>query len=134
MPTYDYRCEGCGHTFEAFQSIKADPLTQCPQCEQHQLRRLIGSGAGIIFKGSGFYETDYRSKEYKEKAKAEQQGGSTGQGGDSQGGDGSSGGSGGEGQAGGSESKSASTDGGGQSQAGGGSTGQGQTGGKTGEG
>jgi putative FmdB family regulatory protein len=81
MPTYDYRCEACGHAFEEFQSITADPLKTCPECSKDQLRRLIGTGAGIIFKGSGFYETDYRSKEYKDKAKAEQKGSSDGQGG-----------------------------------------------------
>jgi putative FmdB family regulatory protein len=78
MPTYDYRCEACGHEFETFQSISANPLKKCPQCNKMQLRRLIGAGAGIIFKGSGFYETDYRSKDYKEKAKAEQGGSSDG--------------------------------------------------------
>ena len=62
MPTYDYRCESCGHQFEAFQSIKADPLTDCPECSKPDLKRLIGGGAGLIFKGSGFYETDYKTK------------------------------------------------------------------------
>ena len=60
MPTYDYRCEGCGHTFDEFQSMSAALLTDCPECKEPKLRRLIGSGAGIIFKGSGFYETDYK--------------------------------------------------------------------------
>ena len=60
MPTYDYRCERCGHTFDAFQRMSEDALTECPQCGEHALKRLIGSGAGIIFKGSGFYETDYK--------------------------------------------------------------------------
>ena len=60
MPTYDYRCEGCGHTFDEFQSMTADLLTECPECKEPKLRRLIGSGAAIIFKGSGFYETDYK--------------------------------------------------------------------------
>ena len=60
MPTYDYRCEKCGHTFDAFQRMSADVLTECPECKEHALKRLIGSGAGIIFKGSGFYETDYK--------------------------------------------------------------------------
>jgi len=96
MPTYEYRCEACGHEFEAFQSMTAAPLETCPACEKDQLRRLIGTGAGIIFKGSGFYETDYRSKDYKEKAKAEQQGTrddqSSGEsGGSSSGGDGGAG-------------------------------------------
>ena len=71
MPTYDYRCTLCGHEFEEFQSIKADPLKQCPECEQKGLKRLIGTGAGILFKGSGFYETDYRSEGYKKAQKAE---------------------------------------------------------------
>ena len=72
MPTYDYKCEKCGHQFEVFQSMKDDRLTECPQegCEG-PVRRLIGTGAGIIFKGSGFYETDYRSDSYKKAAKAD---------------------------------------------------------------
>jgi putative FmdB family regulatory protein len=61
MPTYDYKCENCGHTFETFQSIKADPLTKCPSCGEEKLKRLIGAGAGLIFKGSGFYLTDYKN-------------------------------------------------------------------------
>jgi len=60
MPTYDYRCEKCGHEMAVFQSITADRLTKCPKCSEEALRRLIGAGAGIIFKGSGFYETDYK--------------------------------------------------------------------------
>jgi len=60
MPTYDYRCDACGHEFDAFQSMKEDPLKVCPECGEPKLRRLIGTGAGIIFKGSGFYETDYK--------------------------------------------------------------------------
>jgi len=72
MPTYDYLCDNCSYQFEKFQSITASPLRKCPMCGQNQLKRLIGSGAGIIFKGSGFYETDYRSENYKEaKKKAE---------------------------------------------------------------
>ena len=70
MPTYEYICEKCDHEFEVFQSIKADPLTDCPQSRcKGMVRRLIGTGAGIIFKGSGFYETDYRSESYKAGAK-----------------------------------------------------------------
>ncbi len=61
MPTYEYRCSECGHQFEEFQSIKADPLKTCPQCNTDALRRLIGAGAGLIFKGSGFYITDYKN-------------------------------------------------------------------------
>ena len=60
MPTYEYECKACEHRFEIFQSIKASPLKKCPECKKMKLRRLIGSGAGIIFKGSGFYETDYK--------------------------------------------------------------------------
>lgn len=61
MPTYDYKCENCGHQFETFQSIKADPLKKCPECGEESLKRLIGAGAGLIFKGSGFYLTDYKN-------------------------------------------------------------------------
>lgn len=60
MPTYEYECKSCKHRFEIFQSIKASALRQCPECKKLTLQRLIGSGAGIIFKGSGFYETDYK--------------------------------------------------------------------------
>lgn len=60
MPTYDYRCDACGHEFDAFQSITDGALKKCPKCGKQKLRRLIGAGAGIIFKGSGFYETDYK--------------------------------------------------------------------------
>ena len=60
MPTYDYRCDSCGHTVDEFQQMSDDALILCPECEERSLRRLIGSGAGIIFKGSGFYETDYK--------------------------------------------------------------------------
>lgn len=71
MPTYDYVCDACGHEFEAFESIKADPQTDCPACSQPKLRRKIGPGAAILFKGSGFYQTDYRSDSYKKAAKAD---------------------------------------------------------------
>jgi putative FmdB family regulatory protein len=77
MPTYEYQCDACGHKFERFQSITAEPIKQCPQCKKNKVRRLIGTGAGLIFKGSGFYITDYRSEGYKEKAKAESGGGSS---------------------------------------------------------
>jgi len=70
MPTYEYECPKCGHTFEKFQSIKAAPLKQCPQC-RGRVKRLLGSGAGLLFKGSGFYITDYRSEGYKQAAKAD---------------------------------------------------------------
>jgi len=71
MPTYDYICDACGHEFEAFESIKADPQTVCPTCHEAKLRRKIGAGAAILFKGSGFYQTDYRSQSYKDSAKAD---------------------------------------------------------------
>ena len=69
MPTYDYMCEVCEHQFEQFQSITAKPTRKCPECGKMKLQRLIGAGAGIIFKGSGFYQTDYRSESYKEAKK-----------------------------------------------------------------
>jgi putative FmdB family regulatory protein len=71
MPTYDYICENCGHRFERFQSITARPIRICPACGKRELKRLIGPGAGIIFKGSGFYQTDYRSENYKNAEKSE---------------------------------------------------------------
>jgi putative FmdB family regulatory protein len=72
MPTYEYRCDACQHAFDELQSFKDDVLTICPKCGQAALRRLFGTGAAILFKGSGFYETDYRSDSYKKAAKAEQ--------------------------------------------------------------
>jgi putative FmdB family regulatory protein len=74
MPTYAYACEQCGHQFEAFQSITAKPMRKCPACGRATLKRLIGTGAGIIFKGSGFYCTDYRSDSYTAAAKKETSG------------------------------------------------------------
>ena len=71
MPTYDYVCGACKHQFELFQSIKEDPKKQCPECGKKKLRRLIGPGAAIVFKGSGFYTTDYRSESYKKAAAAD---------------------------------------------------------------
>ena len=71
MPTYEYLCENCGDRFEKFQSITAEALRKCPNCGKMELKRLIGAGAGVIFKGSGFYETDYRSEGYKQSAKKE---------------------------------------------------------------
>jgi putative FmdB family regulatory protein len=71
MPTYDYVCDGCGHKFEEMQSFSADPLKECPECHELKLRRLFGTGAAILFKGGGFYETDYRSEGYKSAAKAD---------------------------------------------------------------
>jgi len=77
MPTYDYICDNCQHEFEQFQSITASQLKKCPACGKMKLRRLIGSGAGVIFKGSGFYETDYRSKSYNSGKQKEKGGAST---------------------------------------------------------
>jgi len=71
MPTYDYECAACGHKFEMFQSITEDPIRTCPKCKRRKARRLIGMGAGLLFKGSGFYITDYRSEGYKKAQKAE---------------------------------------------------------------
>lgn len=68
MPTYDYECKSCQHTWEVFQSIKAAPIKKCPECGKNQAKRVIGPGAGILFKGSGFYITDYRSDSYKKAA------------------------------------------------------------------
>lgn len=71
MPTYEYACAACGHKFEEFQSITAKPITKCPVCKKKKVQRLISAGAGFIFKGSGFYQTDYRSEAYKTAAKAD---------------------------------------------------------------
>lgn len=71
MPTYEYVCKSCEHAFEQFQSITAEPLRKCPACGKRALERLIGTGAGVLFKGTGFYETDYRSESYKKAAEAE---------------------------------------------------------------
>ncbi len=71
MPTYDYLCDSCGHKFELFQSIKDNPIRKCPQCKKLKLRRLFGTGAALVFKGSGFYQTDYRSESYKKAAQAD---------------------------------------------------------------
>ncbi|MHC4186808.1 MAG: FmdB family zinc ribbon protein [Planctomycetota bacterium] len=73
MPTYEYRCDDCGYEFEEFQSIKANSLRKCPECGKNGLKRLLGTGAGIIFKGSGFYQTDYRSESYQKAAKKEKE-------------------------------------------------------------
>jgi putative FmdB family regulatory protein len=71
MPTYDYVCDACEHSFEEFQSMSEEPLKKCPECGKSKLRRLFGTGAAVLFKGSGFYQTDYRSESYKAGAKAD---------------------------------------------------------------
>jgi len=68
MPTYDYECDACGHEFELFQSIRDSAKRKCPECSKLKLRRLFGTGAAVVFKGSGFYQTDYRSESYKKAA------------------------------------------------------------------
>ena len=70
MPTYEYECQKCGHRFEDFASMTAKPLSHCPKC-RGKLKRLIGPGAAPLFKGSGFYQTDYRSSSYQEKKKSD---------------------------------------------------------------
>ena len=69
MPTYDYRCDNCRRTFEKFQAMTDRPIRKCPVCGKSAVKRLIGNGTAIIFKGSGFYQTDYRSADYKKRAK-----------------------------------------------------------------
>ena len=71
MPTYDYECDACKHEFEVFESMTVEPQKKCPKCKKNKLRRLFGAGAGLVFKGSGFYQTDYRSESYKKGAEAE---------------------------------------------------------------
>jgi putative FmdB family regulatory protein len=71
MPNYDYECQACHHTFTAFQSMKDPQLKNCPNCKKDKLKRLLGAGAGLIFKGSGFYCTDYRSSSYQQSAKSD---------------------------------------------------------------
>jgi len=78
MPTYDYVCDGCGHAFELFQSMTDSVKKTCPKCKKKKLRRLIGAGGAIVFKGSGFYKTDYRSESYKKGAAADSGGTSDG--------------------------------------------------------
>jgi putative FmdB family regulatory protein len=77
MPTYDYVCDACHHQLEIFHSIKDEPKRKCPECGKQKLRRLIGPGAAIVFKGSGFYQTDYRSESYKKAAAADKSPAST---------------------------------------------------------
>ena len=71
MPTYDYECDACGHTEEIFQPITAEPLDKCPKCKKKKFKRLFGTGAAVVFKGSGFYQTDYRSESYRKAAEKE---------------------------------------------------------------
>src|SRR5256885_7486365 len=71
MPTYEYKCEACGHRFEKFQSITAAPVRKCPACKKSKVKRLISAGAGLLFKGGGFYITDYRPDSYNKAAKAD---------------------------------------------------------------
>ena len=73
MPTYEYECDACHHNFDEFQSMSEPALTKCPKCGKKKLRRVFGAGAAVIFKGSGFYQTDYRSESYKQAAKADQE-------------------------------------------------------------
>ncbi|HUG92193.1 MAG TPA: zinc ribbon domain-containing protein [Planctomycetaceae bacterium] len=80
MPTYDYQCKQCDHRWELFQSIKAKPVRRCPECGKLKAQRVIGAGAGILFRGSGFYQTDYRSDAYKKAADADKKSQSGGDG------------------------------------------------------
>ncbi|HEY7309990.1 MAG TPA: zinc ribbon domain-containing protein [Gemmataceae bacterium] len=73
MPTYEYQCDACNHNFDEFQSMSEAPLKKCPKCKKSKLRRVFGTGAAILFKGSGFYQTDYRSESYKQAAKSDQE-------------------------------------------------------------
>lgn len=80
MPTYDYECDSCEHSFELFQSITEPVKRKCPRCGRKSLRRLFGTGAAILFKGSGFYQTDYRSESYKKGVEAEKKSADSGSG------------------------------------------------------
>ncbi len=80
MPTYDYRCAACGHELEVFQTITEAPKKKCPRCGKRKLERRIGGGAALLFKGSGFYATDYRSDSYKKAVDAENKGGASSEG------------------------------------------------------
>src|SRR5580704_12336741 len=117
MPTYDYLCDACGHKFEHFQSINDKLLKKCPSCKKSKLRRLFGTGAAVVFKGSGFYTTDYRSDAYKKDAKADKAAGESKS--ESKSSDSKSGGesksSGGEGKSFGGSSKGESNSGGSKS-------------------
>lgn len=81
MPTYDYECSACQHRFEHFQKITDDPLAVCPKCKRKKLIRLFGTGAAVVFKGSGFYQTDYRSESYRKGANADKPAGDSSGGG-----------------------------------------------------
>jgi putative FmdB family regulatory protein len=72
MPTYEYQCDACDHNFDEFQSFSEKQLKKCPKCGKSKLRRVFGTGAAVLFKGSGFYQTDYRSESYKSAAKADE--------------------------------------------------------------
>ena len=109
MPTYEYKCLECDHKFEAFQSMKDDPLESCPECEGN-VKRLISSGAGLIFKGSGFYITDYRGDGYKEAAKKDKEAASGSSDGKSKSDSGESKGSSGESKGSSGESKGSSSE------------------------
>lgn len=78
MPTYEYACDKCDHRFDYFQSMRDDPLVTCPECNEDALRRVIGAGAGLIFKGSGFYQTDYKNNGSQSGAKGDSAGGESG--------------------------------------------------------
>ena len=77
MPTYDYQCQACNHTWELFQSMNDSPVSTCPKCKKRKAKRLLGLGAGIIFKGTGFYETDYKTKTGSEKKEVSSDSGSS---------------------------------------------------------
>jgi putative FmdB family regulatory protein len=70
MPTYDYTCSGCGHRFERFESLNDDGAKACPKCGKKKARRMLGTGVGLIFKGSGFYTTDYKRSSSGESGKS----------------------------------------------------------------
>ena len=85
MPTYDYSCDSCQHSFEQFEPITAQPQKKCPKCKKKKLRRIFGAGAGLVVKGSGFYQTDYRSESYKTAAAADKPAGDASPGGSAKG-------------------------------------------------
>jgi len=90
MPTYDYICDACGAKMEIFQKITDDPIKKCPTCKKNKFVRQFGTGAAIMFKGSGFYQTDYRSENYRKSAESERKASDTVSGGDSGGKEGGS--------------------------------------------